>query len=305
MQAIVTLKNIRELDLSAIDRANLQPSTRAKYKRAILAYLETGNNLGDALALAEYAQALPQSGRAFLKAAVRILAGELATRMRGSVSTETLAQTQVALMRLDALTEFIKVEKPKGEKLHTWLSPVQIKSLMDTCPLGMLGGRRDWIVLALLVGAGLRREELADLTFESVKVVTSKGKNRTVLQVTGKGAKNRTIPVNATLAARLVAWEAEIGGGYVARSLGRSQELGESLSTVGIFEIVRKHGEMIDLPDLAPHDLRRSYAQAGYEAGVSIIQISTLLGHASIKTTQRYLNLAIDMQNTVSDFVPL
>jgi integrase len=63
-------------------------------------------------------------------------------------------------------------------------------------------------------------------------------------------------------------------------------------------------GKMIGKPELQPHDLRRTYAQLGYEAGVPVTQISRLLGHASIATTQRYLNLALDLQVTASDFVP-
>jgi integrase len=58
-------------------------------------------------------------------------------------------------------------------------------------------------------------------------------------------------------------------------------------------------------PNLEPHDLRRTFAQLGYEAGVSITQISTLLGHATVETTQRYLNLELDLEMTASDFIPL
>jgi integrase len=67
---------------------------------------------------------------------------------------------------------------------------------------------------------------------------------------------------------------------------------------------VSKAGAAIGKPDLAPHDLRRTYAQLGYEAGVPITQISKLLGHANVATTQRYLNLDLDLSTTVSDFIP-
>jgi integrase len=53
----------------------------------------------------------------------------------------------------------------------------------------------------------------------------------------------------------------------------------------------RKHGAAIGIPGLAPHDLRRTYAQIGYDAGVPITQIAVLLGHNSVATTQRYLDL--------------
>ena len=68
--------------------------------------------------------------------------------------------------------------------------------------------------------------------------------------------------------------------------------------------MARKYGKAIGKPELAPHDLRRTYAQIAYEAGVPITRISRLLGHESIETTQRYLNLELDLETTASDFVP-
>ena len=62
---------------------------------------------------------------------------------------------------------------------------------------------------------------------------------------------------------------------------------------------------MIGKPELDPHDLRRTYAQLGYEAGIPLTQLSKLLGHSNITTTQKYLNLDLDLENTVSDFIPL
>ena len=70
------------------------------------------------------------------------------------------------------------------------------------------------------------------------------------------------------------------------------------MSAQGLFNLARKYGAAIGKPELAPHDLRRTYAQIAYEAGVPITQISRLLGHESIETTQRYLNLDLDLETT-------
>jgi integrase len=63
-------------------------------------------------------------------------------------------------------------------------------------------------------------------------------------------------------------------------------------------------GNLIGKDDQRPHDLRPTYAQLGYEPGVPITQIGRLLGHVSTETTQRYLNLELDLESTVSDFIP-
>jgi integrase/recombinase XerD len=113
------------------------------------------------------------------------------------------------------------------------------------------------------------------------------------------------VPISDKLAALLDEWATVTGReGHIVRSLGMAQDLGENLSTVAIFKIVRKHGAMIGLPELAAHDLRRTYAQLGFDAGVPITQVSKLLGHSSVETTQRYLNLDLDLEVTASDFVP-
>ncbi len=130
-------------------------------------------------------------------------------------------------------------------------------------------------------------------------------KMRTVLNVTGKGAKDRIIPISDTLANALSEWGAVVGGsGHVLRSLGRSKQLGEKMTTTALYNLVQKRGGMIGKENLQPHDLRRTFAQLGHEAGISITQISTLLGHANLETTQRYLNLQIDLGTTISDFIP-
>jgi len=62
-------------------------------------------------------------------------------------------------------------------------------------------------------------------------------------------------------------------------------ELSDSMSAVAVFHLVQKYGAEIRVPDLAPHDQRRSYAQLGYDTGVPITQIKELSGYASVATT--------------------
>ena len=77
------------------------------------------------------------------------------------------------------------------------------------------------------------------------------------------------------------------------------------MSVRGITKRVRLLGERVGLQGLSTHDCRRTFAQLAYAAGVPTTQISLLLGHANVGTTQRYLNLDLDLEITASDFVPL
>lgn len=303
----MTISSNNLFDTRPIDNANLGERTKIQYKKALRNYLATGHKLTDANSLGDYAIKLPASSKAFLKAAIRLVTKGTEHDLKSNVTPENLPMVQAALLRLESLNDTIKVNAPKGEKAHTWLNQAQVLALVNTCDDDSLTGRRDWVILALLVGAGLRREELSTLSCDDLVELPGKnGKTRLVLQIKGKGSKNRIVPVNAVLTNKLQAWcKDDIGCGLIARSLGRKCELGDSLSVIGIFEIVRKHGAMIGKPELDPHDLRRTFAQLGYEAGTPLTQISKLLGHENIATTQRYLNLDIDLETTVSDFIPL
>lgn len=291
--------------LHVLQNANLAESTRQKYIRVVESYLATGGSLTDAPALAAFAATLSRSRRGHLKSAVRKWTEVIATAVKSQATPNNIQVTQATLLRFEALQDSIQVSAAKGQKAHTWLSQAEVKRLLSLPDTRTRLGRRDKIALGLCVAAGLRREEAVTVQFADLTHLPSGETFRTVINVRGKGAKDRAVPIRATLAADIAAWGQEIDAdGYLLRSLGRGNAVGESLTAVSLFRIVAKYGGRIGKPELAPHDLRRTYAQLGYEAGVPVTQISTLLGHASLETTMRYLNLGLDLQTTASDFIP-
>jgi integrase len=288
----------------------LADSTKHQYVKAIRNYAAKGHSLTDPKALTEYAATVGSSTRAFLSAAVAKLCAAIEVEAKSQATPENVAAVQATVYRAEALREAVTVEASAGQKAHTWLSRAEVLQLLDTCDQEDVVGQRDRLALGLLVGAGLRRREAVELCYADVKLQPVKEKMRTVLDVRGKGAKDRVVPISDRLANAIDEWTGVVGNGSgrtegrILRSLGRDRQPGDSLSTTAIYNLVQKRGAMIDKPDLAPHDLRRTFAQLGFEAGVPITQISTLLGHASVETTQRYLNLELDLETTVSDFIP-
>ena len=302
-----------ERALQAIDNnPQLQPSTKHQYKKAVVNYLATGESITNPEALSAYALTVGSSTAAFLKAAVKTLAKDLQQAVKSGATPENVLEAQALIYRAEALQDAIKIETSKGTKAHTWLNQSQVKALLNSCdtrksgnPEAGIVAQRDRLAIGLLVAAGLRRQEAVNLTFDDIQLQPVGDKMRTVLNVKGKGAKDRIIPISDQLANAISAWGAVIGGsGRVLRSLGRNKQAGESMTTTALYNLVQKRGGMIGKDDLQPHDLRRTFAQLGHEAGISITQISTLLGHANLETTQRYLNLQIDLEATISDFIP-
>lgn len=306
--AILTAEQGRMLGI--IDASHkLADSTKDQYKRALVNYWRAGHKITDTEALAQYAQTVSNSTRAFLKSAIRKVTEGAAHQIKATVTPETIDQAQAALMRIEAIQETIEVEATKGQRAHTWLNQSEVRALFSACGNGIVG-QRDRIVIGLLVAAGLRRSEAASLRFEDIKRQPVGDKFRTVLDILGKGSKARVVPISETFARALEDWRQVCGGsGYVCRSLGMSQELGDCLSSVAIFNIVQKRAAKIGFdgesrPELQAHDLRRTFAQLGHEAGIPITQISKLLGHSSVAVTQRYLNLELNLDTTISDFIP-
>ena len=286
----------------------LQPSTKHQYIKAVENYLATGGKITDPVTLAEYALTVSGSTRSFLAAAVTRMAQELELLAKGSATPDNIDIIQAAVFRAQALQHTIKIRQPQGERALTWLTWFEAEQLLDACQRRVSGkaeisifAQRDRLAIGLMMAAGLRREEAASLHFTDIV----KQNERYVLNVKGKGAKDRVVPISERLAEAIIDWQFLVGAeGLILRSLGRNKEPGESISTTGLYNIVQKRGAMIGKLNLQPHDLRRTYAELGRRAGVPIAQISKLLGHSSIETTQDYLNIELDLEMTISDFVP-
>lgn len=306
---LIPVPLIRHEVFEIIARSTLAETTKEKYSRVVEAYLEAGYSMTDARGLAGFAEELSPSRRAHLKAAVKLWAQGMMHQVKAGATPDNIGAAQAAVMRFEAIQEAITVQAPEGQKAHTWLTDKEVKRMVSLPPAN-LKGQRDKLALSILAAAGLRREEAVNLQWTAVKLQPIKGKLRTILQVQGKGAKNRVVPVSDALSALLDRWAGVTGGrqGYILRSVRYKNKewlLGERLSAVGLFNIVSHYGKVLGRPELAPHDLRRTYAQIGHEAGVPLEQISILLGHDSIETTRVYLNLNLDLAKTISDFVPI
>ena len=295
---------------SILQQKELASTTAYRYRREVEVALTAGIDIWHRDELATYAAGLATSRKRFLKAAVRLLANELTDRAQAAANPDNIQQVQAAVFRAESLKRAITVKERKGNKVHTWLTPLETKMFLALPDVTTVKGRRDRIILALLVGAGLRRNEAIDLSWSQV---VQQG-DRTILAITGKGNKERGVPINPTLVAWLAAWQQELGqqklgqqrlANRICVSVGKGGRIGQAISGQAILDIVVAYGREIGKEGLRPHDLRRTYARIGYDAGIDISQISLLLGHSSIRTTQDYLGLQIDINKSVSDYVPM
>jgi site-specific recombinase XerD len=174
--------------------------------------------------------------------------------------------------------------------------------LLDAPDVTTLKGLRDRAILAALTGSGLRRSEAAALTFDKV---TQREGRWVICDLKGKGNRTRTVPIPAWAKAAIDAWaeEAGIGNtGRVFRSVHKGGYVsGDRMSAQAVADVVREYAEKCSFEGLAAHDLRRTFAKLAHKGGAKLDQIQLSPGHASIKTTERYLGVEQDLQDAPCD----
>src|SRR5215831_11115851 len=167
--------------------------------------------------------------------------------------------------------------------------------------LPTLKGKRDRAIIAVLLGCGLRRRELADLTFHHLQ---RREDHWAIVDLVGKGGHVRTVPVPDWVKQFLDEWfaAAEIANGKLFRCVCRSGRVwGDGMTEKVVWHVVKTYGKKLEIPKLAPHDLRRSCARFCHAAGGELEQIQFLLGHVSVQTTGRYLGCKQKFREAVND----
>jgi integrase len=199
----------------------------------------------------------------------------------------------------------VKGAKRLGIPVGNWLSAEQGKRLLRTVDVGGLRGKRDYATLAILLGCGLRRAELTTLRVEDIQ---QREEHWVIADLIGKGGHIRTIPVPDWVKAGIDAWTAASGiaDGILLRSINKAGRVwGAGFSPKVIWGVVKEKAKICEIPDLAPHDLRRTCARLCHQAGGELEQIQFLLGHVSVQTTERYLGCKQRFRNAVNDRIGL
>ncbi len=99
---------------------------------------------------------------------------------------------------------------------------------------------------------------------------------------------------------------AGIDNGLIFRSINKSGAVNRnSMTARSIFEVVQACGSTIGVPNLAPHDLRRTFAKVAHKGRTALEQIQLSLGHASVTTTVRYLGVRQDLTDAPCDHLGL
>ena len=185
-----------------------------------------------------------------------------------------------------------------GRRLPRTLSETDVLELLAAPDISTLRGLRDRAMLSVTYAAGLRVSELVGLTPGDVDL------NRGVVSAFGKGGKRRLVPlgdvtldhVQAYLRARA---ELAVDTEQKKRKPGPDvlfpSPRGGALTRQGFWKIVGRYARGIGLRGrVYPHQLRHSFATHLLTGGADLRSVQTMLGHASVATTEIYTHVSGD-----------
>lgn len=183
------------------------------------------------------------------------------------------------------------LESPKiGRHLPDVLSLAEIERLLEVIDVSKPEGVRDRAIIETLYGCGLRVSELCTLHLSDLFLEEG------FIKVTGKGNKQRLVPIGQKAIDQLRQWfvvrmEAKVKKGqedYVFVSLTR----GKQLSRISIFVNIKNYAAKAGITKhISPHTFRHSFATHLLQGGANLRVIQTMLGHEDIGTTEIYMHV--------------
>jgi integrase/recombinase XerD len=177
----------------------------------------------------------------------------------------------------------------RGTRLPRTLSAQEVAALLDVPVHATAEDRRDQVMLELLYATGLRVSELVSLELAHVNMDVG------YLRVTGKGSKQRIVPMGAPAQRFLVEYVQVIRPQLLKHRPSRVlfvSRRGTPLTRQAFWKSLRLRARRAGLTKaVSPHMLRHSFATHLLGGGADLRSVQAMLGHADIATTQIYTHV--------------
>ncbi len=222
------------------------------------------------------------------------LLGEVGINNRSQARILSSMRSFYAFLRMDGYIENDPTELLKSPKIGMRLPDVltlqEIDDIINAIDLSKAEGQRNRAIIELLYSCGLRVTELCELKLSNLYF------NEGFIRVTGKGEKQRLVPISGRAIAEIEAYfedrnRIEIKPGY-EDYLFISERLKKSISRIMVFHIIKELSALVGIKkNISPHTFRHSFATHLLEGGANLRVIQAMLGHESIATTEIYTHI--------------
>ena len=184
----------------------------------------------------------------------------------------------------------------RSPKLPTVLDERAVEALMSQPDTTTPEGVRDQAMLECFYGTGIRLSELIDMNWSDINT------HDATLKVTGKGSKQRIVPIGRKALQALAAYRsvrhALVQEQYADETDGEGvfiTKRGKRLSPKGVNVLMNRYiGKVSEIHKKSPHVLRHSFATHLLDHGADLRAVKELLGHESLSTTQVYTHVSVE-----------
>ncbi|WP_322793342.1 tyrosine-type recombinase/integrase [Bellilinea sp.] len=178
----------------------------------------------------------------------------------------------------------IKVPPPPKQRLP-FLNSSQIKQLLEFCD------PQEKAIILLIVDSGLRRQEVCNLKIGNVQIESGM-----IRVVQGKGNKDRIVFIGRSTINALLDYLPDFNCRERESPLFKSSN-GKPFNEDTMRRMFQRLSKRSGIK-VTPHMLRRSFATLSLKLGMDLVSLQMLMGHASIETTRKYIQLLDDdLQN--------
>jgi len=183
------------------------------------------------------------------------------------------------------------IDAPKlGRSLPKTLTEKDVESLLMAPDTATLLGLRDRVLFEVLYATGLRVSELVGLQLTQVNL------QQGVLRVTGKGNKERLVPLGeeavSWLEKYLLNTRADLLKGQVTDALFVTKR-GAAMTRQAFWYLIKRYALQAEIASaISPHTLRHAFATHLLNHGADLRVVQMLLGHSNLSTTQIYTHVA-------------
>ncbi|WP_066521296.1 site-specific tyrosine recombinase XerD [Curtobacterium ammoniigenes] len=230
------------------------------------------------------------------------LAPRSIARMLSSVRSFTAFLTAEGVLQADPA---VSVSPPKAPmRLPKAISIPQMEALLSAVDGDDPVRLRDRALLELLYATGARISEAIGLSVDDIIDADTTDDDITVVRVTGKGDKQRIVPIGSYAHAAIDAYLVRARPIFAARGIGSHALFlgprGAPMSRQSAWLVIQAAAERANLTaHVSPHTFRHSFATHLLEGGADVRVVQELLGHASVATTQIYTMVTADMLRDV------
>ncbi|MEW8000535.1 MAG: tyrosine-type recombinase/integrase [Candidatus Thiodiazotropha endolucinida] len=200
------------------------------------------------------------------------------------------AQASFSMYQLDGddLERIKSIKMVKGSRLPTGrMIPLgEITNLVNACCSDeTASGPRDVAIIGFLYIAGLRRAEVVNLRMEDLNL------EKREVKVLGKGNKQRKAFLDSGTIDALKDWiqyRTDGNGPLFVRVRKGGQLVFNKLTEQAIYEVIRKRWKQAGIPQVSPHDFRKTFISSLLGKGIDVFTVQRMAGHSDPQTTSGY-----------------